>query len=138
MHVDLQLLPAINKIVSGCEVHLSKLIGIPVKLKLQVTPAELNETTIQTLVCDEFNVNWHQVISTTRKAEAATARHVYWWLCWKWLGKNYSQIAKDFDRDHTSILHGKKKIDKLISVKDIFMTAKIKKIEKVIEDNIKD
>lgn len=132
MKVDIQLLPAISRIVEECEDDLRALIGSPVKVRLMYVATDINEESIQNHVCDQFNVYWHEVVAETRKAEAVRARHAYWWLCMKWLDYTCTYLAKKFDKDHTTILHGVGRIQKLLDAKDSFISMKIKNIENII------
>jgi chromosomal replication initiation ATPase DnaA len=132
MKVAVELLPAISKILTDCENQLYSLIGSPIKVKLIYTPTSVNEETFQNLICDQFNVHWHQIVSHTRKAEAVIARHVYWWLCYKWLNATSTSLGEKFNRDHSTVLYALGKVNDLIAAKDDFVCSKIRNIEEVI------
>lgn len=129
MKVDIELLPVINKVVSDCEERLSLMVGSRVKLEMAHVSNDINEFKIQTLVCNEFNVSWPELIAHSRVSHLVDARHAYWWLSYVWLKSNYSQIGRDFDKDHTSVMHGVRRIKNLIETKDP-IAQKIRNIER--------
>lgn len=48
-----------------------------------------------------------------RTANVVLARHMAWWLCRELTERSYPQIAMKFGgRDHTTIISGKRRIDK--------------------------
>ena len=81
------------------------------------TPARTRLSTvieIQWTVAREFGVTRNDVISHRRDAQSATARQVGMWLCRNLLPLSLPQIGRAFGgKDHTTILHGLRKIDRL-------------------------
>jgi chromosomal replication initiation ATPase DnaA len=134
MEVDIQILPAVNRIVTNCESQLSNIMGFPVTVKIQMQPKSVNDVTIQTLVCDLFNVTWHELISTTRKREVIRGRFAYWYLCFKHLKKSKSELAREFGKDHTSVIHGIGEVEKWIKQGDMLMSSKLSTIEDIINE----
>lgn len=129
MELDIQLLPAINRIISICEHQLRELVGVPVKVRIDVATKELNAVVLQGLVCDAFGVTWYQMISKSREAPIVTARHVYWWLSIQWLGRSLVSLAKEMDRDHTTVISARNKVQELLEVGDPLITTRIESIE---------
>jgi chromosomal replication initiation ATPase DnaA len=129
MQVDVELLPAINHIISSTESQLERIIGIPVRLRMRLLNDEINETFIQSLVCEQFEVSWPELLSESRKAHLVAARGVYWWLCRKYTGATLTKLASEFHRDHTTVLHATQKVNDLIDSKDNVILPKLKAIE---------
>jgi chromosomal replication initiation ATPase DnaA len=132
MQVDIELLPAITAIISNTEKQLARIIGTPVKLKMRLLNDEINETFLQTLVCEEFDVKWPDLLSPSRKAELVAARQVYWWLCRKYTGATVTKLGSDFGKDHTTVLYALQRVNDLIDTKDDTVLPKLKEIEKSI------
>jgi chromosomal replication initiator protein len=133
MQVDVELLPAINHIIFNTEQLLKRVIGTDVRLKIRILNDEVNEAFLQTLVCEEFNVTWAELISKSRKQELVDARQVYWWLCRKYTSATLKKLADDFKKlDHTTVINGINKINAMIDSKDNTILPKIKEIERNI------
>lgn len=79
--------------------------------------AERRPTTIkeiQKTVCVEFNVNFHDVMSQRRTADIVFPRQVAMWLVKRLTKHSLPEIGRRFQgRDHTTILHGVRKIERL-------------------------
>ncbi|MFL5811345.1 MAG: helix-turn-helix domain-containing protein [Flavisolibacter sp.] len=128
--IDQQLLPAINDIIIDAENKLSKLVGTPVIMKMHLKNTELNEALLQELVCSAFNVTWRDITGNSRQQDIADARHVYWWLSIKMLGKRPSTLARECGKkDHTTVLHGRDRIEDLMDHGRDNLCKTIKNIE---------
>ncbi len=67
-----------------------------------------------TFVSDYFNVPATDLLGTSRKKEIVLARQICWILCKEILKMSYESIGKAFGgKNHTTIMHGIKKIEKL-------------------------
>ncbi len=69
------------------------------------TPAEMIE-----LVSKHFNLPVDEICGISRKKEFRTARQVAMYLSRKILGCGLAEIAKNFNRDHSTVLHACRKI----------------------------
>jgi chromosomal replication initiation ATPase DnaA len=58
------------------------------------------------LVSLHTGVSQMDILGSARQAKICRARHVAFLLAHEVTGQSYPQIAKAFDRDHTSIMHG--------------------------------
>ena len=67
---------------------------------------------IMRAVCEKFVVSQMELCSQRRQAHLVRPRHVAFWLCKELTAATYPEIARMFGgRDHTTILHGVKKIE---------------------------
>ena len=67
-------------------------------------------------VADYFRVPATEILGASRKAEIVFPRQIAWFLCKKILQMNFDAIGRDFGgKNHTTILHGIRKIEKLQS-----------------------
>lgn len=67
-------------------------------------------------ICKDYNVSPDDIKSTRRNQELVTPRHVFMYLCRIMLDMTYEDIARSLNRkDHTTILHGYKKVSKEIN-----------------------
>lgn len=134
MKANMQLLPAINKIVSNAEEMLKNILGYDVRVRLAYTNAQSNDETIRNLICVEFDVNWDEVCSKSRKYHLVEARHAYFFLAYRFLKKTLAKIGEDCGgRDHTTIVHGIKKVENMIETNDP-MAEQIRRIEEIIKE----
>ena len=74
--------------------------------------AKIGLQRILSVVCDYFDVSIADVKGKNRQRDFCTARHVYCYLaCDRTLERHtLTTIGAEIDRDHASVLHGKKKI----------------------------
>ena len=70
--------------------------------------------TIRRDVCNLFNVTMIELLGTTRQKSVVRARHTAIYLIRKRLNYSFNQIGKIFNRDHKTIMHGYRKIEKEI------------------------
>jgi chromosomal replication initiation ATPase DnaA len=132
MQVDVELLPAINHIIFNTEQLLKRVIGTDVRLKIRILNDEVNEAFLQTLVCEEFNVTWAELISKSRKQEPGGCKAV----CIGGFAGNIpatlKKLAAILKRDHTTVLHGTKRSMTSLIAKDNVILPKLKAIERNI------
>lgn len=69
---------------------------------------------IMEVIADVTGINETLLPMRTRKREIADARHLFFFFARAKTIKSLSQIGDEVDRDHSSVLHGAKKINDLI------------------------
>jgi chromosomal replication initiation ATPase DnaA len=70
---------------------------------------------IVTEVAREMSVSEGDIYGQVRSRGAALARHTAWYALMM-AGYSHSEIARSFGRDHTSVIHGCKRIEALRGV----------------------
>ena len=71
---------------------------------------------IQTALCNHFEVRKVDLLSQRRHADIARVRHIGYYLSRRHTALSLPEIGRRFgNRDHTTILHGVKKIEGLLS-----------------------
>jgi chromosomal replication initiation ATPase DnaA len=68
------------------------------------------------------------ILGRSRRAEVVAARQVWWWYLRSY-GRGYSEIGRQFDRDHATVLQGVKHVVELIEVGDPYLQRYINAIE---------
>ncbi len=63
------------------------------------------------LVAKHFNLSPDELRGVSRKKEFSTARQIAMYLSRETLGCGLAEIAQNFDRDHSTVLHAVRKID---------------------------
>jgi chromosomal replication initiation ATPase DnaA len=102
----LDLLPAETEArLRALEVGLSELQRAE---RVRTAPAARGVTCalIIQLVSFEFGVPVRDILSDRRDQKTVEARHVGYWLARETTNQSLPMIAKAFDRDHTTIMHG--------------------------------
>ena len=66
---------------------------------------------IQEKVCGYFSVSFKNLTGSCREKRFVRARHIAMYLC-KQQGFSYPDIGQAFNKDHTSVIHAVKKIEK--------------------------
>lgn len=79
-------------------------------------PAMLSVRLIQSLVAGHYGTTRSKLIGDQRLAALVFARHVAMWLSLEMLnGATLPAVGRAFRRDHTTVLHGRNRIRKLIA-----------------------
>lgn len=70
------------------------------------TPLELKLTKedVMGIISKEVGVSVNMILSKCRESECVTARNIYYKILKLGFKQNYSQIAREMDKDHTTIL----------------------------------
>jgi len=73
----------------------------------------LNEVLVA--VCEEFDVTPSLMLANRRTADVITARQVAYYIAREITPFSFPCIADFFQRDHTTVMHGAKKIEELVA-----------------------
>ena len=73
-----------------------------------------NPDDIITVVSDYFQVPATDLLGTSRKKELVFPRQICWLLCKSVLNMSFDSIGESFEKNHTTIMHGVNKIQKLM------------------------
>jgi len=80
-------------------------------------------------VADEFGVYYLDIIGECRAEPIVTARHLVCYIGANYLGLTLASIGKFLNRDHTSVMHARNKLQALMEAGD----RKVEQINKAIE-----
>lgn len=61
--------------------------------------------------CEFFRIPYAVMVGAGARREVAHRRHLLWWELIQDFGMSYPQVGRMFGRDHTTVLHGYRKID---------------------------
>lgn len=108
--------------------RLAIILGQPPKAKKQVS-IEF----VMNAVCEFYGIDWSELLSRTRDAEAIMPRHVAMFLCRRVCmpRKSTNQIGREFSRDHTVVVMAERKID-LLRKKNPELNEIVSYLEKLI------
>ena len=88
-----------------------KNIGTAKKSNSLLTPDEIKKT-----VCEYYNINVQQLVSSSRIASLKTPRFIAIYLCRTMLNMTFEDIGLEFgNRDHSTIMNACIKIEKLMN-----------------------
>jgi len=137
-----ELVGAINRIVSFSRIYnkVPKLSETKVVLKdlLNLTENKVTIDLIQTLVCKFFKISKNEMLSPRRSRYLVRPRQTAIYLTKILTSKSLPEIGREFsNRDHTTIIHSVKTIEKL-KEKDSEMVENINKLKNQILYNNKD
>lgn len=71
-------------------------------------------------VCKHFDTNFKEMCTKSRKREIVLPRQIAMYLLHKMLGMGCADIARIFNRDHTTALHNFKLVQDLIDTNEEF------------------
>jgi chromosomal replication initiator protein len=137
-----ELVGAINRIVSFSRIYnkVPSLAETKVVLKdlLNLTENKVTIDLIQTLVCKFFKISKNEMLSSRRSRYLVRPRQTAIYLTKILTSKSLPEIGREFsNRDHTTIIHSVKTIEKL-KEKDTEMVDNINKLKNQILYNNKD
>jgi chromosomal replication initiator protein len=69
------------------------------------TPKSLSPASIREFICKQYNVRGSELQSRSRKKVLTFPRQVAMYLCRKHTENSLSDIGKEFNRDHSTVLH---------------------------------
>jgi chromosomal replication initiation ATPase DnaA len=75
-------------------------------------PGLVTMRAVQRAVCQTFDVTLKQLNGDSRTSGVCLARHLAIWLCHKHTMRSNSDLGRCFERDHSSILHAIRRIEK--------------------------
>jgi len=86
---------------------------------------------IATLVCVDYRISENSFYSDRRAVKYALPRQVAYYITHHLTKLTYPQIGRAFNRDHTSVMHGVKKIDERAAVDSDFRYRVARLMDKV-------
>ena len=90
----------------------------------------LSKDEILKIIAEESGITIENIFSNMKKTEMVFARHIYAKIQ-KLNGKNLVQIAKELDRDHTTIIHSLRVFDDRYKVYDEYRESANKIFNKI-------
>ena len=131
-----ELVGAINRVVSFSRIYkkLPNLAETKVVLKdlLNLYENKVTIDQIQTVVCKFFKISKNEMLSSRRSRYLVRPRQTAIYLTKILTSKSLPEIGREFsNRDHTTIIHSVKTIEKL-KVKDLEMVDNINKLKNQI------
>ena len=137
-----ELVGAINRIISFSRIYnkIPKLSEVKVVLKdlLNLSENQVTIDLIQTLVCKFFKISKNEMLSSRRSRYLVRPRQTAIYLTKILTSKSLPEIGREFsNRDHTTIIHSVKTIEKL-KEKDPEMVENISKLKNQILYNSKE
>ena len=137
-----ELVGAVNRIISFSRIYnkIPKLSEVKVVLKdlLNLSENQVTIDLIQTLVCKFFKISKNEMLSSRRSRYLVRPRQTAIYLTKILTSKSLPEIGREFsNRDHTTIIHSVKTIEKL-KEKDPEMVENINKLKNQILYNSKE
>ena len=134
-----ELVGAINRIVSFSRIYnkIPNLAEVKIILKDLLNLNENNVTIdlIQTIVCKYFKISKNEMLSSRRSRYLVRPRQTAIYLTKILTTKSLPEIGREFsNRDHTTIIHSVKTIEKL-KEKNVDMNENINKLKNIIMYN---
>ena len=137
-----ELVGAVNRIISFSRIYnkVPKISEIRVILKdlLNINENKVTIDLIQTIVCKFFKISKNEMLSSRRSRYLVRPRQTAIYLTKILTSKSLPEIGREFsNRDHTTIIHSVKTIEKL-KQKDPLMVENIDKLKNQILYNNKE
>ncbi|MCI5049985.1 MAG: hypothetical protein MRY32_06600 [Rickettsiales bacterium] len=75
---------------------------------------------IKRIVCDYYKLDYKLMKSPKRAVSISHPRMICMWLCLKYTNCGYSGLKQYFNKDHTTIMNAKQRVDAMIADSIIF------------------
>lgn len=75
-----------------------------------------------------------EILGSSRSRSLVLCRHVYYHIAREKMGLKLCQIGKFFDRDHTTIIHGLRKVKDMVSIEDEITCQFIEQVNHLIRE----
>ena len=98
------------------------------------TKKPIDAQRIMTCVANYYNIKVEDIKSKKRDRNLAFPRQIAMYLCRELIGDSLPKIAKDFGRDHSTVIHARDKIEKE-KKNDIQLETSINEIISIIKEN---
>lgn len=131
--------PAPKKILGERE-EIKPVENLPVvELSTEIVPVEppkpkIKISALVKIVCQYYRVREVELLSDRRTGGITLPRHIVCYLANQYLLYSLPHIGRQLHRDHTTVLHGRRRIAYLIT-RDEKLAAEIKDLEQIIESN---
>jgi chromosomal replication initiation ATPase DnaA len=99
---------------------------------LPIPKATLTIDGIKRVVCLHFGVSHNELMSPRRDAKLARVRQIAMYLAKEFTSKGYPTIGYFFERDHTSVMHGVKKIARQVQMRDSSVLHDVEYLREVL------
>ncbi len=83
-------------------------------------PEPLSVARIREMICSYFSLEPRQICSRSRKQEIALPRQIAMYLSRKYTDSSLQTIGREFNRDHATVLHSVKKIERQMKISSKF------------------
>lgn len=88
-------------------------------------------SSIQKAVCKYFSISLNELIGQRREQKVVKPRQIAMYLCKELTGASYPEIGAEFgDRDHTTVIHSYRKIDR--NIEDPYFRTSIENIRSLL------
>jgi chromosomal replication initiation ATPase DnaA len=98
----------------------------------------LNRDNLLDIVAKAIGKDKELIIRKDRSRLMVTARHIYFYFARNYLNMTLSEIGQALRlKDHSTVIHGLRKVNDMITIKDDHYTALIYDIDKIIKDDFR-
>jgi len=122
----------IKEVVQNFEKSLQEMLGGKVSV-IWVPENQLNDLdALKTIIYTVTLITWEQIKKKNRRQGIVEARHLFCWFAHYKFGKNKSDLMRIMGIDHTTVIHGIKKVNDLLEAKDVVITEHFSKITSMV------
>lgn len=120
---EIQKMPGVQAILDKCHADIEALTGHPVTLNFSLKFHYLSTRVLAGIITDVCEVDWDDVVGTSRKGVLVISRHLYCYFAREYQKKKFVQISQLLNRDHTTVMHSVNIVKNMIEVSDeLYMT----------------
>lgn len=119
MSLEIEKVPAVAAILRKAEEDIRAVMGIKIILAVDAFEIKLkNKDILQRVVTDYYNATWEDIISHSRPRELSDAMFAYMYIARKVLKNTTTEIGKDCNRDHSTVIAAIKRVTNYYAIND--------------------
>lgn len=127
-------IPGVVEELDRCQARVSELIGSPVAIRYELKVYNLTTSRLLKIIQEECGVSWRNVQEGGRKSDLVIARHLFCYFGWFHAKLTLPVMADIIRRDHTTVIHGRDKVTKMIETSDDLYMPYINAVENRINE----
>jgi chromosomal replication initiation ATPase DnaA len=98
----------------------------------------LDKANLLDIVANAIGKDKELILRKDRSRLMVTARHIYFYFARNYLNMTLYEICEAMRlKDHSTVIHGLRKVNDMITIKDDHYTALIHDIDKIIKDDFR-
>ncbi len=131
-------IPGLQEVLDECAEKVSKQVNFPVKMYFRMQFEYIPTKELLRIVMEATEVSNDNFFSPSRKIHHVMARQLFCYFAYYRQKKTTVQIANILNCDHSTVIHNRDKILKMMQSEDEFYMAPMIDIERRITDYITD
>lgn len=111
-------IPGLKEILDKTQEDIQRIIGTPVTVHYRINKHKVSMDRLINAVCIAGEVTLMELQKDNRAHKFAMPRQIFCWFAYRWCNMTLMAISEFINRDHSSVLVARDKVDDMIDIKD--------------------